>query len=43
MFRREKEHLFISDYLDAAAYRERGDMKGIDSLFEYIETLQAAN
>ena len=33
-FRRAKEHLFISDYLDAAAFRERGNVKGIDRLFE---------
>ena len=32
-FRRAKEHLFISDYIDAAAYRERGNVKGLDSLF----------
>ena len=34
-FRRAKEHLFISDYLDAAAFRERGNVKGIDRLFEH--------
>ena len=33
-FRRAKEHLFISDYLDAAAFRERRTVKGIDRLFE---------
>ncbi|MBO50618.1 MAG: hypothetical protein CMJ69_07515 [Planctomycetaceae bacterium] len=33
-FRRAKEHLFISDYVDAAAFRERRTVKGIDRLFE---------
>ena len=33
-FRRAKEHLFIADYLDAAAARERRNVKGIDRLFE---------
>ena len=38
-FRRAKEHLFISDYVDAAAFRERGNVKGIDSLFEDVENV----
>ena len=36
-FRRAKEHLFISDYIDAAAYRERGNVKGLDSLLKDVE------
>ena len=36
-FRRAKEHLFISDYIDAAAYRERGNVKGLDKLFGDVE------
>ena len=36
-FRRAKEHLFIADYLDAAATRERKNVKGIDRLFEEFE------
>lgn len=32
-FRRANEHLFISDYLDAAKLRERGNVKGLDRLF----------
>ena len=39
-YRRAKEHLFISDYIDAAAYRERGNVKGIDSLFEDVENIE---
>ncbi len=38
-FRRAKEHLFISDYVDAADYRERGYVKGIDLLFEDVEKI----
>ena len=37
-FRRAKEHLFIADYLDAAAYRERRNVKGIDKLIEDVAT-----
>ena len=36
-FRREKEHLFISDYIDAAAWRERGNVKGLDRLFGDVQ------
>ena len=32
-FRRTNEHLFISDYLDAAELRERGNVKGLDRIF----------
>ena len=39
-FRRAKEHLFISDYLDAAAYRERRTIKGIDRLFDQAPAQQ---
>ena len=42
-YRRAKEHLFISDYLDAAAFRERGNVKGIDRLFEEFETTPPTN
>ena len=36
-FRRAKEHLFISDYIDAAAWRENGYVKGLDRLFGEVE------
>ena len=38
-FRRAKEHLFISDYIDAAAFRERGNV-AVDSLFEDVENVE---
>lgn len=41
--RREKKHLFIHDYLDAVAYRERGNVHGIVSLLCGCEILQPAN
>ena len=40
-FRRAKEHLFIADYIDSAAFRERGNVKGLDKLFGDAEKSKA--